>query len=178
MLNRASRPLPQRITVFSSAGSHPFQLVSSFSSDRDLKEDSFLALVQDHSDEIVEPNLKISDGGRFIRPLDTESYKILSTPTSGSDDADSNYRKGDIISPVLHIQGPSVRSTFITFGSSSSSDSDRKLGIPLAFVHFSLKNLGKLYMLEVGIEDRDGTVGRIRASTFQVKSFYLRVDLH
>jgi hypothetical protein len=74
---------------------------------------------------------------------------------------------GSIAQPVIHLQSPTIRTTYIQAGAPlASSDA---LGIGLAYVGMQVKPLGERpFAVEFGIVDHAGNQGRIRISTFQV----------
>jgi hypothetical protein len=80
-----------------------------------------------------------------------------------------------ISSSVLHIQSPSLPSTFILSPPISwkagSLGRERELGIKLGWLHLQVRHLGKDWSFEVGVVDQLSHEGRIRCSTFQVCEF-------
>lgn len=74
---------------------------------------------------------------------------------------------GSLAQPVIHIQSPTIRTTFIQAGVLLPSVS--ALGITLPFLGIQVRPLGERpFAVEVGVVDSSGNQGRIRMSTFQV----------
>lgn len=140
---------PPVISLFSSTNSHPLALFS-VHSDPSLPSDSFVTLLNDASSEPA-PVLP----GTLISEEATDSELTLKT----------------IGQTVLHIQSPTLKTTFVRVPAADWSKGKGRagdLGLKLPWVHFQLKDLGRERSLEMGIVDRLGTEGRIRCSTFQV----------
>ena len=87
-------------------------------------------------------------------------------------------QRGDIVHPVVHIQSPTVRTTYIQAGGSSTEAERRRekgkaraepLGVELPWIGMQLKRLGRREMsLEIGVLDSAGREGVLRYSSFQV----------
>lgn len=72
---------------------------------------------------------------------------------------------GSLSQPVIHIQSPTIRTTYIQSGARS-----RSLGIALPWLGIQFRRLGtREVSLEIGIVDGQGNEGRIRCSSFQVR---------
>ena len=81
---------------------------------------------------------------------------------------------------VLHLQSPTIRSTYIRCPPASSSSSELGLGLRLGWMHVQVRPLGgsgvgvgsgrDAWALDVGVADRAGKRGVVRLSTFQVRS--------
>jgi len=86
--------------------------------------------------------------------------------------------RGDVLHPVILIQSPTIRSTYIQAGCSLIEAQRRRekgkyrgepLGIELEWMGLQLKRLGRREMsLEIGIVDSRGREGVVRCSSFQV----------
>ncbi|SPO23556.1 uncharacterized protein UTRI_02235 [Ustilago trichophora] len=136
----------ESLSLFSSTSSHPFALWS-LHQDADLQEDSGIRLLDDATDELAS-----SDPG--ITP---EAFALR---------IDEQVR-GSISDPVLHIQSPAIRNTFIR----SPPIEETELGIKLPHVTFQFRSIGssRPFVFEIGIRDQDGRSGTIRLSSFQTE---------
>ncbi|PPQ96134.1 hypothetical protein CVT26_004769 [Gymnopilus dilepis] len=152
---------PSILSLFSSTSSDPLSLFTS-STDNDLPSDSFIHLLHD----------------RLSTPLPENPRNLLHLPAirdegEGSDSLESRNLGTELEQTVLHIQSPTIRTTYIqspAIGSSSSgSDSPSfELGIRHPWMHIQVRNLGRDWSFEVGISDQKRRIGVIRLSTFQV----------
>lgn len=90
-----------------------------------------------------------------------------------------NKRGRELGQTVLHLQSPTIRTTYIRCPMTTSEKyavfSD--LGITLPWLHIQVRPLGNgsgsgrdAWAFDIGIVDRSGKRGVIRASTFQVRS--------
>jgi hypothetical protein len=136
---------PPLVSLFSSTGSHPLQLFSC-GSETSLPSDSFLCFLNDASDRPAPPE----PAALIAEPDTRQEHAIL--PTS------------DVDVTVLHIQSPTLRSTYI------KSPPSGQLGLKLPWFHMQVKNLGREWSFEVGVVDNASREGIIRCSTFQVIS--------
>lgn len=140
---------PSTISLFSSTGTHPLGLWR-VEVDSGLPKDSHITLVTDSSSALPESDLK--DGDIDYIPLDEDEAQSV------------------VISHlVLHIQSPTLASTFIRCPSSTSTTLD----IDLPWVHFQVRNLRKPWSFEVGIHGASGRDGVIRCSTYQVGGTFI-----
>lgn len=82
-------------------------------------------------------------------------------------DATDEPVRGSSSDPVLHIQSPAIRNTFIR----SPPIKDTELGIKLPHVTFQFRSIGssRPFVFEIGIRDDDGRTGTIRLSSFQTE---------
>ncbi|SPO22227.1 uncharacterized protein UTRI_02235_B [Ustilago trichophora] len=137
---------PDSLSLFSSISLDPFALWS-LHQDSDLQEDSGIRLLIDATDEVAS-----SDPG--ITP-ETFTLRIEETVRGSSSD------------PVLHIQSPAIRNTFIR----SPPIQDTDLSIKLPHVTFQFRSIGssRPFVFEIGIWDHDGRPGAIRLSSFQTE---------
>ncbi|PWN87061.1 hypothetical protein FA10DRAFT_269663, partial [Acaromyces ingoldii] len=91
------------------------------------------------------------------------------------DDDDDDDDAGALLhQTVLHLQSPTIATTFIRSPPFSARGSllgaqTLELAIPLPFVHFQFRPLGRHlpFLVEVGLKDARGQHARIRASSFQ-----------
>ena len=91
-----------------------------------------------------------------------------------------NRTRGDIAHPVIHIQSPTIRTTYIQAGCSLTESRRQRekgksrgdsLGAELEWVGMQLKRLGKREMsFEIGIIDSRGREGMVRCSSFKVSA--------
>ncbi|GAC92540.1 hypothetical protein PHSY_000094 [Pseudozyma hubeiensis SY62] len=134
------------IALFSSTSSQPLALWSHHQ-DVDLPEDSGIQLVIDATDVIAPNSLDITH----------ESFTLRTEET----------RRGRTSEPVLHIQSPAVRGTFIR----SPPDDQTDLGVRLPYISIQYRAIGKSrhFAFEVGVADRQGRRGIIRVSSFHIE---------
>ncbi|ESK86357.1 transcription factor iib [Moniliophthora roreri MCA 2997] len=136
---------PGTVSLFSSTGSNPLFLFSQ-DTDKALPSDSFIHLLNDESSE----------------PLPAEPAKLIQLPViSTSEDAGQGLT---LVQSVLHIQSPTLRTTFIRV---PARGSDQILGLKHPWLHIQVRNLGREWSFEVGIVDHAGREGILRLSTFQ-----------
>ncbi|SOV04954.1 uncharacterized protein UDID_02996 [Ustilago sp. UG-2017a] len=137
---------PESLSLFSSTSSNPFALWA-LHQDPDLEEDSGIRLLIDSTDVTA-----LHDAG-----IPVDSFKLRS---------DEPIR-GSCSEPVLHIQSPSIRGTFIR----SPPNKDTQLGIKLPYLTFQFRPIGSFrpFLFEVGIIDERHQQARIRVSSFQVE---------
>lgn len=137
---------PDALSLFSSTSSDPFALWA-LHPDPDLKEDSGICLVQDTTNELASSELGAASGTFQLR-------------TDGT-------LKGSCSEPVLHIQSPAIRSTFVR----SPPSDDIDLGITLSYITFQFKAMGssKPLLFEIGLRDEHARRGRLRISSFQAE---------
>ena len=95
--------------------------------------------------------------------------------------------KGNIVQPVIHIQSPSIHTTYIQAGCSQIEARKQRekgkgrvrcdpLGVELQWVGMQVKRLGRREMsFEIGILDSRGREGIIRCSSFQVGNYQTNV---
>lgn len=161
----ATRPLfstaiqPSIISVFSSTGSDPLALFS-VSTDKTLPTDSFVQLLHDY----------------LSSPTTTAQKTLLRLPEfDRRDDTDSHTRGRELDQTVLHIQSPTLPTTYIQCPpispSAGPSAGSTVLGIKHPWMHIQVRNLSKEWSFEVGIVDQAGRGGIIRFSVFQVIDF-------
>lgn len=68
---------------------------------------------------------------------------------------------------VLHIQSPTIFTTFIRCPGPSSED----LGLKNPWFHLQARNMGRQWSFEIGVVDKSRRLGILRFSTFQVLHF-------
>lgn len=148
--------LPPTISLFSSTGTRPLDLWR-VQTDAGLPRDSHITLRSDSSSE--------SDGDDSEEENNHLEYVHLE-----EDEALSST----LCHPVLHIQSPTLASTYIQ----SPPVSNDELGITSPWIHLQVRNLRKDWSFEVGVRDRSGRKGIIRCSTFQVSMLYSEETSH
>lgn len=138
---------PPIVSLFSSTGSDPLALWAT-RTDASLPADSFACLLEDSSSTPVPP-----PPANLISPLAVEP------------DSEHGRGEGHILSQtILHLQSPTLRTTFVQCPSAV----DSQLGVKHPWIHLQVRNMGREWSFEVGVVDRAGREGVIRLSTFQV----------
>ena len=142
------------ISLFSSTSSDPLTLFRA-SVDKSLPSDSFLHFLHDQCSS----------------PPPSSPGSLLHLPKiSEQDDSPSNGYELD--QTVLHIQSPTIQTTYIQCPPKAESrDKSNVLGVRHPWMHLQVRNLGREWAFEVGIVDHAGRVGIVRLSTFQVNPF-------
>ncbi|KAI0676566.1 hypothetical protein C8Q78DRAFT_998348 [Trametes maxima] len=141
---------PSTVSLFSSTGSDPLGLFSTHA-DPSLPADSFICSLNDATSEPAPPP------PRSIIPVQENS--------EGPDYA--------LKQTVLHIQSPTVRTTFIrcppgeTRSPEGTVTCHDHLGLKHPWIHFQVRNLRREWAFEVGIVDQSGREGIVRCATFQ-----------
>ncbi|KAI0915994.1 hypothetical protein AcV5_003454 [Taiwanofungus camphoratus] len=151
---------PGIVSLFSSTGSDPLRLFSS-SKDVSLPADSFVCLLKDSTSLPAPP-----------RPA-----TLMQKPPSSDQAADGEGHAPDhaIEQTVLHIQSPTLRTTFIRCPPTTWTDTSRgsgrarsgDLGMKHPWIHFQVRNMAREWSFEIGIVDQSGREGIVRCSTFQ-----------
>lgn len=142
---------PNIVSLFSSTGSLPLSLFS-VETDSTLPSDSLVHLLNDATS----------------LPAPPAPASLISLPKTFADEgADEPSTGKHTRQTVLHIQSPTLRTTFIQCPPSLSV-SDKGLGLKHAWLQLQVRNLGREWSFEVGIADKAGRQGIIRCSTFQV----------
>jgi len=148
---------PPLVSLFSSVGSHPLQFFS-IHADLQLPEDSLIQLLND-STSLPAPQAP----GRLLPPPQLPLNP--SSTNSQGEDTLMHLRQGkSLSSTVLHIQSPTLRTTFIH---SPALDSAMTLGLKHAWMHLQVRNMSKEWAFEIGLVDVLGQEGRVRFATFQ-----------
>ncbi|SGZ32271.1 BQ5605_C040g11841 [Microbotryum silenes-dioicae] len=164
---------------------HTLQVASTSAS---FAEDSWISLVDDATDQLIpsQPFPSSSSATTTTTTLGTPSQSTMKvgspttpSPTSTSTFPTTSSSKGSISGPVLHLQSPDIKTTFIRFGDSpsntgASSSSSSGLAINAPYLHLFLKPLGQgtNFYLDVLVTDERGNSYVIRASTFQTTPTY------
>ncbi|KAH9478700.1 hypothetical protein JR316_0009158 [Psilocybe cubensis] len=160
---------PSIISLFSSTSSDPLTLFSS-ATDQTLLADSFIHFLHD----------------RLSSPLPESPRVLLKLPTvsDATEQEDSPDHGVQLDQTVLHIQSPTIRTTYIQcppilapYGDIGKHDRPGGLGIRHPWMHLQVRNLAREWSVEVGIVDHAGRSGTIRLSTFQNKPC-LKIDQH
>ncbi|KAF7319123.1 Cilia-and flagella-associated protein 20 [Mycena chlorophos] len=138
---------PETVSLFSSTGSEPLALFS-VARDESLPAESFVHLLHDKSS----------------LPAAREPCTAI-TPPEIQPAADSEEeRRGLCLSQtVLHMQSPTLHTTYIRCPSSKASI----LGLKHPWLHIQARDMGREWSFEVGLVDRLGGTGIVRVSTFQ-----------
>ncbi len=126
--------------------------------DQDLPDDSFICTLQDDTKQPTESS----------QPIASTSATPAYIPHSAA--------KGSTIHPVIHIQSPTVRTTYIQAGGSQARWNSKgkgraaePLGVELPWLGMQIKRLGRRDLaFEVGLVDVKGGEGILRFSSFQV----------
>ncbi|TFY65378.1 hypothetical protein EVG20_g5615 [Dentipellis fragilis] len=149
---------PPLVSLFSSTGSSPLHLWETHT-DQSLPADSFIVLLNDAT-ALPTP----------AAPKSLIALPPLSDPSSSDAHDDTGYA---LAQTVLHIQSPSLPTTYIRCpprsSSSSSSNTRMSRGLELKhpWLHLQVRNLGREWSFEVGVVDQSGKEGVVRFSTFQ-----------
>ncbi|KAI9063764.1 hypothetical protein FKP32DRAFT_1592174 [Trametes sanguinea] len=145
---------PTLVSLFSSTGSDPLGLFSTHA-DASLPSDSFICILNDATSQ----------------PPPSPS-RVLVDSQQDSEDVSPNYA---LCQTVLHIQSPTLRTTFIRCPPLQARNADRvrsggskqHLGLKHPWVHIQVRNMHKEWAFEVGIVDQSGREGIVRCATFQ-----------
>ncbi|KAI0334075.1 hypothetical protein GY45DRAFT_1243393 [Cubamyces sp. BRFM 1775] len=144
---------PSIVSLFSSTGSDPLTLFSSHC-DASLPSDSFVCILNDSTSEPAPP-----------APRTLINVK--------DDDGEDNSPDYALRQSVLHIQSPTLRTTYIRSppaGPSSAAHSrgaPGHLGLKHPWMHLQVRNLHREWTFEVGLVDQSGREGIVRCATFQ-----------
>lgn len=135
---------PESLSLFSSTSSDPLALWA-VHQNADLPEDSGIRLLIDETDDTAQNDPGITHESFILRKQDAP--------------------KGCSSEPVLHIQSPAIRNTFIRSPPSPITE----LAIELAHISFQFRGVGSArpFAFEIGIKDECGLQGTIRISSFQ-----------
>lgn len=134
------------LSLFSSTGSDPLQLFSQHI-DKDLPEDSFIHLLNDTTNEPA--------------PLGPRKliHSVLIT-----EDGDQSVRKKTLCQTVLHIQSPTIRSTYIRCPAGLGDLKRNVLRLNHPWINLQVRNMCHEWAFEVGVVDNMGTPGTSRTS--------------
>lgn len=155
----SSVPQPPVVSLFSSTGTSPLELFETHVDDG-LPADSLVCLLDDTT-SLPPPRAPAT----LIVPA------ALHTDSNSSDTPEPNgYLLGQT---VLHIQSPSLASTYIRCPPRTSLDGTYHLGLKHPWMCMQVRNLGRPWSFEVGVVDTAGRDGVIRCSTFQAGSLSL-----
>ena len=136
------------LSLFSSTGSEPLSLFS-VHTDSALSADSFVHLLHD---------------GTSL-PLPAPPACLIS---SGASDGETDYTLNQT---VLHIQSPTLRSTYVQSPPDTGGPANDDLCIKHPWMHVQVRNMGREWSLQLGVVDQTGRRGTLRLSTFQVRFF-------
>ena len=140
---------PTIVSLFSSTSTDPLSLFSK-QQDPSLTEDSFIHFLNDASS----------------LPPPTPPAVLCSIPAVDSVHDESNYGYG-LHQTVLHIQSPTLRTTFIQCPPDAGR-TGTDLGLKHKWLHLQVRNMAREWSFEIGIVDKSAKRGVIRCSTFQV----------
>jgi hypothetical protein len=148
---------PGTVSLFSSTGSRPLELFS-IHTDSSLPSDSVNHLLHDSTSH----------------PPPPAPAAIISLASSDDENmpAETSY---SLDQTVLHIQSPTLKSTYICSPPQHprrpqfiTSSPRHDLGMRHAWLHIQMRNLGREWSFEFGLVDQSGRLGLVRCSTFQV----------
>lgn len=159
---------PPLISLLNSAAIPALSPLWTAHTDPDLPEDSAICVVMD-DEPTASSSSSSSSEGRNWKPV-TQGWGT--TPPSQNLDyaaqlafVPKHIAIGSLAQPVIHIQSPTIRTTYIQSGSLS-----QPLGVELPWFGIQFRRLGgREVSLEVGVVDTQGNEGRIRFSSFQVR---------
>ncbi|KAH9847432.1 hypothetical protein C2E23DRAFT_498540 [Lenzites betulinus] len=141
---------PSVVSLFSSTGSESLSLFASHT-DPALPSDSFICVLNDATSQPTPPSPQ-----KLIDLDDT------------TDESSPDYALGQ---SVLHIQSPTIRTTWIrsppTRSTSGTSSDAAHLGLKHPWIHFQVRNVHREWAFEVGLVDQSGREGVVRCATFQ-----------
>ncbi|KAJ9111111.1 hypothetical protein QFC19_001310 [Naganishia cerealis] len=170
--------LPPLITLLNSA-SHPAlsPLWTRVSTDRELPEDSFVCVLRDDDDDDAhgeERKWRDVESGWEAEPREhfQEQERATKAIVPRHDTP-----PGRLFEPVIHIQSPTLRTTFIQAGASAGAAAksrgvggteDQPLGITLPILGMQMRTLGgREVAFEVGVVDSRGVEGRVRGESWR-----------
>jgi hypothetical protein len=162
-------PNPPILSVFSSSDTFPSPLWSQHTDPLLPAESIILPLLSDVSSHPRDP---VPDETTLVHchsPSSTAAVASIDSPSTSS----SQPLKGLLTHPVVHIQSPSIKTTYLRCPPSSPSSATRsELGVELDWLHLQLRRLGgrRELVVEVGIKDGRGIEGRVRMGSFIVRS--------
>ncbi|KAJ6557957.1 hypothetical protein B0H19DRAFT_1149197 [Mycena capillaripes] len=139
---------PEIVSLLSSTGSDPLGLFGT-SCDSDLPSDSFIHLLIDKSSLPAPPAPAVP----ILPPTREQNSDEIESSTSGL----------SLAQRVLHIQSPTLRTTYIRCPANKSA----QLGLKHPWLHIQVRDMGREWSFEIGLVDRSGRVGIVRLSTFQ-----------
>lgn len=147
---------PGLVSLFSSTGTEPLSLFGS-QTDTSLPSDSFICLLNDSSSQ----------------PAPSAPQLLITANVPDEDDTHASPNH-TLYQTVLHIQSPTVQTTYIRCPPKRSSNATRgrngrHLGLKHPWLHLQVRNMGREWAFEVGLVDQSGREGVVRCSTFQVR---------
>ncbi|TFK72469.1 hypothetical protein BDN72DRAFT_836248 [Pluteus cervinus] len=151
---------PSIVSLFSSTNTDPLALFE-VHTDPSLPADSFVHLLHDRSSQ---------------PPLPPPAIPILPPPLFGNEDDGETgpANSGSLHQTVLHIQSPTLRTTYIECPRDSQSLKQTapggqfgSLDLKHPWVHIQVRDMGREWSFEIGVVDQAGRSGIIRLSTFQ-----------
>ncbi|KAI0697053.1 hypothetical protein BC835DRAFT_1270956 [Cytidiella melzeri] len=136
---------PALVSLLSTTSSECLDLFRK-SVDESLPADSFICLLNDVTS----------------KPEPQAPATLISPPIFVAADDGEGTEGHTLCQTVLHIQSPTLRTTFIRCPAS-----DVHLGLNHPWLHLQVRNLGREWSFEVGVVDRARKIGIVRCSTFQ-----------
>lgn len=148
---------PPLISLLNSNAIPPVSPLWTAHTDPALTEDSVVCVVMD--DEPAASGRPITEGWES-----TPGTARVPEPASL---VPKHIAIGSLSQPVIHLQSPTIRTTYLQSG--GALPSPRALGLTLPWLGIQMRRLGARHVcVEVGVVDPAGREGRIRMSTFQV----------
>lgn len=138
---------PALVSLFSSTSSDPLALFA-VQTDPALPADSVVCLLEDASSS----------------PSPPPPAKLIAPPVLTLDSGQRAEEGYALSQTVLHIQSPTLRTTYIRCPPTPGG----VLGMKHPWIHLQVRNMEKEWSFEAGIVDRAGRQGVVRFSTFQV----------
>lgn len=161
----ATTALPTMLSLLSSS-CFPSPLWSSHV-DPALPEDSLILHFPFDTSFLPSPCTPLSPSAAVVHaPLPPPAPPVSSDQPNPPPRATSRLNRGDLSHPVIHIQSPTIRTTFLRCPPSPADE----LGLSLAWLHFHFKPLGQRQLvIEVGVMDGRSVAGIVRCCSFTVR---------
>jgi hypothetical protein len=147
---------PATVSLFSSTGSEPLKLFSKRSDDL-LPADSFVHFLHDTTSQ----------------PSPSPPAVLIHPPSlTADDDERSTVSLGRTLhQTVMHVQSPTLTTTYIQCPPDIAPRSDSELGMKHPWINIQVRNMGREWSFEFGVVDTAGRKGVVRCSTFQVHPY-------
>ncbi|KAI1786077.1 hypothetical protein LXA43DRAFT_82350 [Ganoderma leucocontextum] len=143
---------PGLVSLFSSTGSEPLGLFASHT-DSSLPSDSLICLLNDTTSQ----------------PTPAPPQTLIAT--TGLEDETTSSPNYTLDQTVLHIQSPTLRTTYVRCPPeppvASGRASGQHLGLKHSWIHLQVRDMGREWAFEIGLIDQSGREGIVRCSTFQ-----------
>ncbi|PFH50599.1 hypothetical protein AMATHDRAFT_75496 [Amanita thiersii Skay4041] len=149
---------PPVVSLFSSTNNDPLRLFS-VHQDTSLPADSFVHFLHDETSQ----------------PPPAPPGTLICPPLIDDYDKETAAIGYALNQTVLHIQSPTMRTTYIQCPSiyppmrlsANIRQRSNDLGLKHPWMHLQVRNMGREWSLEVGLVDQAGRIGVLRLSTFQ-----------